>query len=1081
MQTAAEGLAKLTRPRLYGTVPRTRLFGEIDRRRVRPVLWICAPPGAGKTTLVASYLEARELHGIWYQADSGDGDVATFFYYLGLGAQRAAPKEKKPLPLLTPEFLGDIPNFARRYFRDLYSRLPGGAVLVLDNYQEVPANSQFHHVVAEALLEIPDELNALIISRTEPPSQLARLIASDRLHVMDWESLRLTVEETRSITFLRHPIDEATVRELHRQSSGWAAGLTLMLERLKRSGVAPESVEAETREATFNYFAGEIFDKAEPQAQQILISTALLPRVTVSMAEKISLQPDAGKLLDQLYRRHLFTDRRMGAEASYHFHDLFRAFLLAKAKEVYTAAGLAQLTVRAAKLLEEGGHPEDAAALYLDAKDSAAATRILLDHAPVLIAQGREQTLREWISKIPSEVTACIPWLRYWHGVSYLASRPSEAIAVIEEVNALFERRDDELGQALCAAAMIHAIFLEWSNFTKMDPWIDRLKRLVGRELQYPSAEAELQVYSSALISLFHRRPGDPLLPAAAARVHALLAARLDPNRKVTSATALLFYYISVPGERLGEEVIERVEPTLQTGLVSPLNRMYWYVRKGTYLGSRCRYDEALASIEYGEAVAHEDGIGFRGVVTYMPRMFVLSLLGDVEGSKRGLACMEQALNSARRLDVGLFHYGRANLFAIMGDYAGAANAALEGRRHEAEGGMFFAESALTVQAAACVSLCGDFSRAGALLEEVRVLTQGTFLSGCELDTAVIEALVAHRQGDANECGRLLREVLIPGHMEGAFCFTRQIPALVVELFSEALRQGIDPKSVGRLIKKLRLKPASGDIEHWPWKVRVRALGSFAVEYDGMKPNGKTHYRLLEFLKALVALGGSDVNASILTELLWPDSEGDASQQAFHTSLHRLRKLLGAENAILLEDGKLSLNADLCWSDVTALHSLATRVEETRRTNEAPPSRLAALGEGLISVYRGPLLADEGDKTWLLGPRDRLRSQFHRLVCAIGDGLESKQDLDHAIVLYRKALERDNLSEELYQRLMLCHQRRGEHAEGLNVYRRCRELLSIVLGVQPNQTTQHVYQALRAQNGLTQTKREKRSRHGTVP
>jgi DNA-binding SARP family transcriptional activator len=284
---------------------------------------------------------------------------------------------------------------------------------------------------------------------------------------------------------------------------------------------------------------------------------------------------------------------------------------------------------------------------------------------------------------------------------------------------------------------------------------------------------------------------------------------------------------------------------------------------------------------------------------------------------------------------------------------------------------------------------------------------------------------------------------------------------MLVELFSEALRQGIEPGAVRRLIKKLRLKPASTDIEHWPWAVRVRALGNFIIEHDGMKPNGKSHYRLLEFLKTLVALGGSGVNASTLAEVLWPESEGDASQRALHTSLHRLRKLLGADNAILLEDGKLSLNADLCWSDVTALQSLTIQAEEIRKTEETPASRLAAIGDRLMSVYRGPLLADEADKPWLLAPRDRLRSQFHRVVCSIADGFEAKQDIDGATALYRNALERDNLSEELYQRLMLCHQRRGEHAEGLKVYRRCRELLSIVLGVQPNQRTQQIYETLR--------------------
>ena len=123
-------LAKLTQPRLFGTVPRTRLFADLDRRRERPVLWVTAPPGAGKTTLVAGYVEARECPCIWYQADAGDSDPATFFYYLGLATQRAAPKSKTPLPLLTSEFLADIPDFARRFFREMYARLPDSSVLV---------------------------------------------------------------------------------------------------------------------------------------------------------------------------------------------------------------------------------------------------------------------------------------------------------------------------------------------------------------------------------------------------------------------------------------------------------------------------------------------------------------------------------------------------------------------------------------------------------------------------------------------------------------------------------------------------------------------------------------------------------------------------------------------------------------------------------------------------------------------------------------------------------------------------------------------------------------------------------------
>lgn len=71
-------LAKLSRPRLYDALARERLFDRLDELRRHPVVWIAGPLGAGKTTLVASYLEARKHRGIWYQLDAGDSDVSTF-------------------------------------------------------------------------------------------------------------------------------------------------------------------------------------------------------------------------------------------------------------------------------------------------------------------------------------------------------------------------------------------------------------------------------------------------------------------------------------------------------------------------------------------------------------------------------------------------------------------------------------------------------------------------------------------------------------------------------------------------------------------------------------------------------------------------------------------------------------------------------------------------------------------------------------------------------------------------------------------------------------------------------------------
>ena len=85
-QKQSTALIKLSRPRLFDAVPRPRLYAALDELQRHPLVWMCGPPGAGKTTLAASYLESRKLPCLWYQMDAGDLDPATFFHYLALAA-----------------------------------------------------------------------------------------------------------------------------------------------------------------------------------------------------------------------------------------------------------------------------------------------------------------------------------------------------------------------------------------------------------------------------------------------------------------------------------------------------------------------------------------------------------------------------------------------------------------------------------------------------------------------------------------------------------------------------------------------------------------------------------------------------------------------------------------------------------------------------------------------------------------------------------------------------------------------------------------------------------------------------------
>ena len=75
--------------------------------------------------------------------------------------------------------------------------------------------------------------------------------------------------------------------------------------------------------------------------------------------------------------------------------------------------------------------------------------------------------------------------------------------------------------------------------------------------------------------------------------------------------------------------------------------------------------------------------------------------------------------------------------------------------------------------------------------------------------------------------------------------------------------------------------------------------------------------------------------------------------------------------------------------------------------------------------------------------------------------MEASGDWDKAAELYQRGLELDHLDEELYRRLMTTYLRRGEPAGALEVYRQCRQMLSVVLGIKPSAATERLYQILK--------------------
>ena len=209
-------LTKTTRPTLASVLARDKLLTVLDGREHASVLWVWGPPGSGKTTLVASYLESRDLDSHWYQLDAGDSDVATFFYFMGLAVTRARAQSDESLPLYTSEYRRDLGAFSRHYFQNLYAPLELPFALVLDNYQEVSPQSAFHSAILNAVSELPPHGCIIVVSRSEPPASMVRLRANQAMQMLGWNDLRLARRESDAIVKLWGAnIDEAGLSRIY--------------------------------------------------------------------------------------------------------------------------------------------------------------------------------------------------------------------------------------------------------------------------------------------------------------------------------------------------------------------------------------------------------------------------------------------------------------------------------------------------------------------------------------------------------------------------------------------------------------------------------------------------------------------------------------------------------------------------------------------------------------------------------------------------------------------------------------------------------------------------------------------------
>lgn len=291
--------------------------------------------------------------------------------------------------------------------------------------------------------------------------------------------------------------------------------------------------------------------------------------------------------------------------------------------------------------------------------------------------------------------------------------------------------------------------------------------------------------------------------------------------------------------------------------------------------------------------------------------------------------------------------------------------------------------------------------------------------------------------------------------------FFRACPKVAAAACAAALEHDVETTFVREVIAARGLQAVRPDLSSWPWPIRVRTLGGLHIDLGGQSLafKGKVARKPLDLLLFIIASSGSEVSVATAAFALWRDLDGDKARAALNVALHRLRRLLRNDDAVLLEHGRLGLNPQVVWVDCLAFEQLADSVGAPRADGLGAPARAAA--ERAQALYAGAFLNDTEDETWQVVYRSRLASKFKRMVTLLAHAAIARGDRRSACALLARGLEFDPLAEDLAHDLMRELIDSGEQAAALAVFERCRNAIAQVLGAKPSPATLALLESLR--------------------
>lgn len=319
-----------------------------------PVVSICAPAGSGKTTLLVDWADRlahtaprgpilawatlTERHNsataIHAEMSAAVGEA------IGLGTAGDSPRAAGSPEHLGPE-LETIDTPVWLVLDDTHVLHEPDALTTLEQY----------------LRWDNPRLRIVLAGRYEPPLALQRMRIEQRIVEIGYHDLAFTAGEAAALLAEhRVRLSEHDLDTLMERTEGWAAGVRLAGMSLA-GHPDPAHLLADfsgDHRAVADYLIDEVLAGQPEHVREFLLRTSIAEEFTADLAEQLTGNPEARRILGELERRNCLITRTAEAPPAYRYHPLLRDYLRAEVGRIGRAA-VAQLEHVAARWYTQFG------------------------------------------------------------------------------------------------------------------------------------------------------------------------------------------------------------------------------------------------------------------------------------------------------------------------------------------------------------------------------------------------------------------------------------------------------------------------------------------------------------------------------------------------------------------------------------------------------------------------------------------------------------------------------------------------------------------------------------------------------